>query len=423
MLKRKVKQFIEHEGLLEKGDKVLVGLSGGADSVALLRVLLQLGYTCEAAHCNFHLRGAESNRDEAFVTDLCQQLNVPLQVKQFQTKAYAKKKGISIEMAARDLRYDWFARTAEKLDCAVIAVAHHQDDSIETFLLNLIRGTGLKGLRGMHPEHFGVIRPLLCVNREEVLDYLKHLKQPYVTDSTNLQTDFTRNKIRLELLPLLESINPAIKQRLLLTMDHLKEALLIYYKGIFDGMMRVMDEKGINIEKLLAEPSPQSLLYEYLSPSGFNESQISDIMQTLKRQSGKVFTSKDVRVIKDRTHLIMEDIEEPTPPELEQEELPYTPDFKIPKDKDVACIDADKLNGDVNVRLWEHGDWFIPFGMKGKKLISDFLTDLKKSVSEKDQQYLLCCGDEVVWVIGERIDNRYRVDNHTKRVIIFRKKA
>jgi tRNA(Ile)-lysidine synthase len=423
MLKRKVKQFIEHEGLLEKGDKVLVGLSGGADSVALLRVLLQLGYTCEAAHCNFHLRGAESNRDEAFVTDLCQQLNVPLQVKQFQTKAYAKKKGISIEMAARDLRYDWFARTAEKLDCAVIAVAHHQDDSIETFLLNLIRGTGLKGLRGMHPEHFGVIRPLLCVNREEVLDYLKHLKQPYVTDSTNLQTDFTRNKIRLELLPLLESINPAIKQRLLLTMDHLKEALLIYYKGIFDGMMRVMDEKGINIEKLLAEPSPQSLLYEYLSPSGFNESQISDIMQALKRQSGKVFTSKDVRVIKDRTHLIMEDIEEPTPPELEQEELPYTPDFKIPKDKDVACIDADKLNGDVNVRLWEHGDWFIPFGMKGKKLISDFLTDLKKSVSEKDQQYLLCCGDEVVWVIGERIDNRYRVDNHTKRVIIFRKKA
>jgi len=423
MLKRKVKQFIEHEGLLEKGDKVLVGLSGGADSVALLRVLLQLGYTCEAAHCNFHLRGAESNRDEAFVTDLCQQLNVPLQVKQFQTKAYAKKKGISIEMAARDLRYDWFARTAEKLDCAVIAVAHHQDDSIETFLLNLIRGTGLKGLRGMHPEHFGVIRPLLCVNREEVLDYLKHLKQPYVTDSTNLQTDFTRNKIRLELLPLLESINPAIKQRLLLTMDHLKEALLIYYKGIFDGMMRVMDEKGINIEKLLAEPSPQSLLYEYLSPSGFNESQISDIMQALKRQSGKVFTSKDVRVIKDRTHLIMEDIEEPTPPELEQEELPYTPDFKIPKDKDVACIDADKLKGDVNVRLWEHGDWFIPFGMKGKKLISDFLTDLKKSVSEKDQQYLLCCGDEVVWVIGERIDNRYRVDNHTKRVIIFRKKA
>ena len=423
MLKRKVRQFIERKSLLQKGDKVLVALSGGADSVALLRVLLQLGYACEAAHCNFHLRGAESNRDEAFVTALCQQLNVPLHVKRFQTKAYAKKNGISIEMAARDLRYDWFATSAKKLDCAAIAVAHHQDDSIETFLLNLIRGTGLKGLQGMHPINGAIVRPLLCVNRQEILDYLQHLGQAYVTDSTNLQTDFTRNKIRLELLPLLESINPAIKQRLLLTMDHLKEALLIYNSGITEGLMRVLDKKGINIKKLLAEPSPQSLLYEYLSPSGFNETQINDIMQTLQGQSGKVFTGKDVCVVKDRTHLIMEKIKEPTPPELEQEELPYTPDFVIPKDKDTACLDADKLKGGVQVRLFQPGDWFIPFGMKGKKLVSDFLTDQKKSVSEKARQYVLCCESEVAWVIGERIDNRFRVDNHTKRVILFRKKS
>ena len=187
--------------------------------------------------------------------------------------------------------------------------------------------------------------------------------------------------------------------------------------------MRVLDKKGINIEKLLAEPSPQSLLYEYLSPSGFNEMQINDIMQTLQGQSGKVFTGKDVRVVKDRTHLIMEEIKEPTPPELEQEELPYTPDFVIPKDKDTACLDADKLKGGVQVRLFQPGDWFIPFGMKGKKLVSDFLTDQKKSVSEKARQYVLCCESEVAWVIGERIDNRFRVDNHTKRVILFRKKS
>ena len=423
MLKRKVRQFIEREELLEKGNKTLVALSGGADSVALLRVLLQLGYPCEAAHCNFHLRGEESNRDEAFVRTLCEELQVALHVQHFDTQATAESKGISIEMAARELRYDWFEELRQATVCHAIAVAHHQDDSVETFLLNLIRGTGIKGLQGIRPKNGAIVRPLLCVNRQEILDYLQHLGQAYVTDSTNLQTDYTRNKIRLELLPLLSSINPSINEGLLQTASHLNEVLHIYNKSIADGLARVKDNQGINIDLLLQEPSPQCLLYEAVAPLGFNASQVNDMMEALHGQSGKVFESKDWRIVKDRTHLLIEEMKVPTPPVLEQEELPYTPYFIIPKDKNTACLDADKLKGELHVRLCQPGDWFIPFGMKGKKLVSDFLTDQKKSVSEKAQQHVLCSGNEVVWVIGGRIDNRFRVDEDTKRVVIVRKKA
>ena len=423
MLIRKVRQYIEHQNLLQKGDKTLVALSGGADSVALLHVLQHLGYPCEAAHCNFHLRGDESNRDEAFVRALCKELQVPLYVQHFNTQEYAEEKGISIEMAARDLRYNWFEELRQQNGCLHIAVAHHQDDSVETFLLNLIRGTGIKGLQGIRPQNGHIVRPLLCVSRDEIIDYLRHLKQSYVTDSTNLQIDFTRNKIRLELLPLLERINPSIRQSLLQTISHLNEALLIYNKNIDEGLARVRDEQGINIDLLLQEPSPQSLLYEAASPLGFNSSQINDIMEALHKQSGKVFESKEWRIVKDRSHLLIEETKAPTPPHLEQEEQSYSLHFVISKDKNIACFDADKLKEELKIRLWQKGDWFIPFGMKGKKLVSDFLTDQKKSISQKASQYVLCCGEDVIWVIGERIDNRFKVEHDTKRVLVVRKKG
>ena len=423
MLTRKVRQFIERSGLLQKGDKTLVALSGGADSVALLRVLLQLGYPCEAAHCNFHLRGEESDRDEAFVRELCEQLNVQLYVQHFYTTEYAKNIGISIEMAARDLRYRWFEQLRLETGCQWVAVAHHQDDCVETFLLNLIRGTGIKGLRGIQYKNGCVIRPLLCVNRLEILEYLGYLGQIYVNDSTNQQHDYTRNKIRLELLPLLETINPSIRQTLLQTAEYLNEVYHIYNKSVTEGIARVKDNQGIDINKLLQEPSPQSLLHEIVAPLGFNPSQIDDMTDALTGQSGKVFEAKEWRIVKDRTHLLFEPIMPSTSPELEQELYTYTPDLEIPKDKNTACFDADKLHEVIKLRPWQTGDWFIPFGMKGRKLVSDFLTDIKQSVIQKANQYVLCCGKDVIWVVGERIDNRYRVDQHTKSVIIFRKKT
>ena len=242
---KKIAQFIDQEKLFTREDKILVTLSGGADSVALLRLLLAMGYTCEAAHCNFHLRGDESVRDEMFVRELCLQLEVPLHVQHFQTTEEAEKRHISIEMAARELRYAWFEQLRLQQGANVIAVAHHKDDSVETLLLNLIRGTGINGLLGIRPKNGNIVRPLLCLDRKEITEYLQEIGQSYVTDSTNLQDEYTRNKIRLNLLPLMQEINPSVKESLLRTAEHLNDAALLYKKGIEEGKQKVQTEQGI----------------------------------------------------------------------------------------------------------------------------------------------------------------------------------
>lgn len=284
---KKIAQFIDQEKLFTREDKILVTLSGGADSVALLRLLLAMGYICEAAHCNFHLRGDESVRDEMFVRELCLQLEVPLHVQHFQTTEEAEKRHISIEMAARELRYAWFEQLRLQQGANVIAVAHHKDDSVETLLLNLIRGTGINGLLGIRPKNGNIVRPLLCLDRKEITEYLQEIGQSYVTDSTNLQDEYTRNKIRLNLLPLMQEINPSIKESLLRTAEHLNDAALLYKKGIEEGKQKVQTEQGILISVLLQESAPETLLFEILSPLGFNSAQIKDIFTSLNGQPGK----------------------------------------------------------------------------------------------------------------------------------------
>ena len=300
MNKKKIEQYIDQEKLFTREDKILVTLSGGADSVALLRLLLDMGYTCEAAHCNFHLRGDESVRDEMFVRELCLQLVVPLHVQHFQTMEEAEKRHISIEMAARELRYAWFEQLRLQQGADVIAVAHHKDDSVETLLLNLIRGTGINGLLGIRPKNGNIVRPLLCLDRKEITEYLQEIGQSYVTDSTNLQDEYTRNKIRLNLLPLMQEINPSVKESLLRTSEHLNDAALLYKKGIEEGKQKVQTEQGILISALLQEPAPETLLFEILSPLGFNSAQIKDIFTSLNGQPGKIFLSREWRVIIDR---------------------------------------------------------------------------------------------------------------------------
>ena len=423
MNKQKIIQFIEHHKLFSSSDKILVALSGGADSVALLRLLLTLGYTCEAAHCNFHLRNAESDRDEAFVRHLCEIHKVRLHTIHFDTKREAAERHLSIEMAARELRYDWFEKIRNQSDASVIAVAHHQDDSVETLLLNLIRGTGINGLRGIRPKNGKIVRPLLCLDRKDIMEYLESIDQPFVTDSTNLQDEYTRNKIRLNLLPLMQEINPAVKESILKTAEHLEDAAIIYHKGIEEAKLRVKSEKGILIHALQQEPAPETLLFEILYPLGFNASQVKDLFQALDNQPGKKITNDRWRVVKDREYLLVEPICQPSPPLLEAQEQPYSPGFIIPREKDTACFDADKLHHPLSLRLWQQGDSFIPFGMKGRKKVSDYLTDRKFSIIQKEQQWVLCCGEEIVWLIGERTDNRFRIDEQTKRVLIINKKT
>ena len=417
---QKVVQYIERHKLFSLDDKILVALSGGADSVALLRLLLSLGYTCEAAHCNFHLRGAESDRDEHFVRQLCLEHRVTLHTVHFNTEQEAKERHISIEMAARELRYAWFEKTREACSAAVIAVAHHQDDSVETLLLNLIRGTGINGLRGIRPRNGHIVRPLLCLDRKEIVGYLESIGQAYVTDSTNLQDEYTRNKIRLNLLPMMQEINPSVKESILNTAEHLDSASAIYKQGINDGIKRVRTAEGICIERLMQEPAPATLLFEILYPLGFNTAQIGDIYRSLEGQPGKIFTSEHWCIVKDREYLLIEAHRQPIQPALAMEEYAFTPDFVIPRDKNTACFDADKLTHPLLLRPWRQGDSFIPFGMKGRKKVSDYMTDRKFSLLRKEQQWVLCCGEEIIWLIGERTDNRFRIDASTKQVLTVR---
>lgn len=423
MIQQRIKQYIEKEDLFSSGSKILIALSGGADSVALLCILHAAGYPCEAAHCNFHLRGEESNRDEQFVRQLCKKYGIHLHTIDFDTTRYAAEKHISIEMAARELRYNWFEETRNQCRADVVAVAHHQDDSVETILLNLIRGTGITGLLGIRPRNGVIVRPLLCINREEIMRYLQSIGQDYVTDSTNLEDEYTRNKIRLNLLPLMQTINPSVKNSLIETGNYLSDVATIYNRYIEEAKTRIATTEGIRICELVKEPAPEALLFEILHPLGFNSAQIKDIANSLHGQSGKQFSSKEWRVIKDREFLLLEknqsEDKEELPFQIIKEEKEYTSDFQIPREKGTACFDADKLDGTISYRKWRTGDTFIPFGMKGKKKVSDYLTDRKFSISQKERQWVLCCGERIAWLIGERTDNRFRIDETTRRVVIY----
>lgn len=415
---------------MSEGAKVLVAISGGTDSVALLIVLKRLGYDCEALHCNFHLRGEESLRDEMFVRDLCKKEGVKLTVVNFDTAAYAAQKGISIEMAAREQRYEAFESHRKECGATAIAVAHHRNDSAETMLLNLVRGTGLKGLHGIQPKNGYVVRPLLCVERKEIVEYLEWRGAGYVTDSTNLESEFTRNRIRLQIIPLLQEINPSIIESLAATAERLGEAEKVYAKGIEEGIARVKNGNIINIAALEREPSPQSLLHEILRPIGFNSSQVNDILQSMDGDCGRTFTCKNWQVVKDRTALIITANEDysintelPCNGTVETAHgrlLCTTAEFSgtIERKKEIATIDCDKVQMPLTLRNREEGDRFTPFGMRGSKLVSDYLTDSKKSLIDKQRQLVVTdATGKIVWLVGERLAASGAVDGYTKSVM------
>ena len=419
--KDKIIRFIEENKLLQRGQKLLVALSGGADSVALLRVLIDAGFHCQAAHCNFHLRGKESDRDEAFVRNLCETLGIKLHVVSFQTEEYAREHGVSIEMAARELRYEWFEKIRREESLDLIAVAHHLDDSVETFLLNLIRGTGIAGLCGIRPKNGLIVRPLLGVSREEILDYLSILKQDYVTDSTNLQDEYTRNKIRLTLLPMMREINPSVSDAISVTARRITEAYNIYKVGIGEALRRVCtDDNRISIERLNAEIAPKTILFELLKDKGFNSSQVDDIFNSLDAESGRVFLSQNYELLKDRTELILRKRQNICIPKLNVKTIEVDSQFTAPKDKAVCCIDADKLpSEDLYIRRWQSGDKFIPFGMRGYKSVRNYLRDIKMPLFDKENQCVVCSGNEIVWLVNERTDNRFRVTKDTRKVMVL----
>lgn len=433
-----VRAYIDKHRLLSASDKVLVGLSGGADSVALLSVLVKLGYTCIALHCNFHLRGEESVRDEKFAQAFADKLHVPLYKIDFKTEQYAHENHLSIEMAARELRYAWFEDMRIRLQAQAIAVAHHRDDSIETLLMNLVRGSGIRGLVGIRPRNQYVIRPLLGVSRKEILAWLEEQQYTYVTDSTNLSDAYTRNFIRLRVLPLLEEINPSVRQTLSRTADHLSAAETIYLSVLERARQELWIKDKLSIEKLMQYPSPETILYELLQPFGFSRQVASDVFRSLEGESGKVFYSDSYRLVKDREYLLLSKREQilpitytyPLEAGLWQEPFSFSfemiqkdADFAFQVSKDIAYFDADKLDSVLQLRRCQQGDWFIPFGMRGRKKVSDYFSDHKFTLEQKENAWLLCSGQSVIWLVGERSDNRFRVSADTKRILIVKKFA
>ena len=436
IVKKKVADFIEKQQLLSRDGLHIVALSGGADSVALLLILRQLDYRVEAAHCNFHLRGDESNRDEAFVKSLCQSLDVPLHLIHFDSYEYASLHQVSIEMAARDLRYGYFRQLCQDIGAETVCVAHHRDDAVETFLMNLLRGSGIHGLTGIRPRNGQVVRPLLCVSRQEIETYLQQEGQDYVTDSTNLQDDVLRNKIRLNLLPLLKEINPKAAENIDKTAFFLQEAEKIFNKEVTSekssllGTQNPDGEQKILIPELLQQPSPEVFLHEWLAPYGFNTTQIEQISAHLIGESGREFRSATHTLIIDRDQLVLAPFDQP----MKTLKMPETgryrydekrlfvveefDDITISNSADCATIDKSNVQYPLIVRPVQIGDVFCPFGMDGHKLLSDFLTNCKLSILEKRRQLVVADSKgDILWVVGLRTDNRYRVGSHTSSIL------
>lgn len=429
-----VRAYIEKYQLLEESCPVLVGLSGGADSIALLTLLVKLGYSCIVAHCNFHLRGEESMRDERFAEEYAKTLQVPFLKTDFDTEQYAAANHLSIEMAARELRYNWFEEKRSETGAQAIAVAHHRDDSVETVLMNLVRGTGIRGMSGIRPKNGYVVRPLLCVTRKEITAWLDARNISYVTDSTNLSDAYTRNFIRLRVLPLLEEINPSVRTAIARTADHLSAAEAVYMHVVEQAKAEVLDEGNrISIPALMHYPSPAAILYELLKAYNFSRTVSEDIYAALEGEPGKQFFSPTHRLVKDRDYLLLSSIEtkqEQTyvlsgneekwvgPVELSFNKVVISENFHIRKDKNIAYFDYDKLAFPLTLRTWKDGDWFIPFGMKGRKKLSDYFSDRKFSRFEKERVWLLCSGNDIIWIVGERPDNRYSIGSATKCALI-----
>lgn len=432
----KVSDFIRKHSLLSRSGLHIVALSGGADSVALLLVLKALGYRIEAAHCNFHLRGSESNRDEEFVKSLCKTYAIPLHLIHFDTAEYARLHQVSIEMAARELRYGYFRQLYQDIGADTVCVAHHRDDAVETLLMNLIRGAGIHGLTGIRPKNDIIVRPLLCVSRQEIEDYLHALGQDYVTDSTNLVDDVVRNKIRLRVLPLLREINPSVAENIDKTAKYLQETekmfnnMIALQKSSLIQYDEVSQAQSVAIPQLLQLPSAEVFLHEWLMPLGFNSTQISQVFVHLIGESGREFQSPSHTLIIDRDQLVVEPLKEPMKtlkmPEpgnyrYSEEYLISSAienDITISKSDYIATFDSATVEFPLTIRPVQTADRFCPFGMKGHKLVSDFLTDLKLSVFEKRRQLVITDRHgEILWVVGRRIDNRFKVTKQTSSIL------
>jgi len=426
--------FIKEEKLITKADKVLLAVSGGLDSIVMSHLFAQLDFPLGIAHCNFCLRGEESDRDADFVEAFAKKMGIPFHHKICNTKEFASDNKISIQMAARELRFSWFEKLCDDEGYTVYATAHHSDDAIETYFINQIRGTGISGMHGIKTKNKRLIHPLLFTNRIEIDNYAKQKSIDFREDSSNSSTKYMRNSLRHNLIPILADIQPSYKSIFMQNMKRFEAVEKIYLHKIGEEKNRICrEEEGrihISASGLIKLEESSTYLYEIIKDYGFSYSQAEEIIKSITEgHAGAKFYAAGNILLRDREDLIVSkniehkqsiiELDHKTgkiqwPIHLQWES---SKDIQIVNDPKVAMLDLDKLVFPLKVRLWEEGDTFSPLGMKGKKLLSDFFIDLKMNQFEKESTYLLISGNKVVWVIGHRIDHRFRITDKTRSVL------
>ncbi|MGV3541384.1 MAG: tRNA lysidine(34) synthetase TilS [Rufibacter sp.] len=433
---QKVLHYIDSHQLASPTTKILAAVSGGLDSVVLADVLHRLKFPFAVLHCNFGLRGEESDADELFVRKLAKQYDAPFYSEQFQTEAFAQQEGISIQMAARTLRYTWFEQMRQQLGYDVIATAHHQSDALETVLLNLTRGTGLAGLHGILPKNGHLIRPLLSLSKDDLYDWLVSKRLAWREDSSNESRKYGRNLIRHEVIPVLKKLNPNLDETFAHTLERLQGAEAVFLASFQEIRAKTQREENgatyLSIAPLQESPSPVVLLHELLKPFHFSYSQTQEIAAAFGSESGKTFTSPTHLLVKDRAELVItgKALEKfgsvPLPENVTELQFgPYlakiarkpAEGYKVPRSKDIAALDADLVKFPLKLRPWKQGDWFIPLGMNGKKKVSDLLIDKKVPANLKPDVWVLVSDASLTWVLGQQLDNRFKVTENTQEVL------
>lgn len=434
--------YISEKKLADPEDNILAAVSGGIDSVVLCDLLYKAGMRFAIAHCNFKLRGKDSDEDEKFSEMLAKKYKVPFFFKRFQTSVYAETRKISVQMAARDLRYEWFEEMAAEKGFTKIAVAHHRNDVVETVLMNLVRGTGISGMHGIRAVKKNIIRPLLFAERTEIEKYARTNSLSWREDASNENTKYQRNLIRKEVIPVLKKINPSLETTFINSIEKIEAVENIFLQKIKKTEKKVLKKEDIaiiiSLSVLLKESEPLIQLYEIMRPYGFSYHDIKNLLAVKKETSGKIIESSGYVLAKDRDRLVLtkkkknteeefligkKDIKLETGDRILEFKIRPVKGIKIPSEKTVACLDADKLVFPLLLRKWKAGDRFHPLGMKASKKLSDFLIDQKVPVNRKDEVMVLVSENKIAWVMGLRPDERFKISPETRKAWVVRVKT
>lgn len=435
---REFTKYIAENDLFKPHNRVLLAVSGGIDSMVMSHLFLRLGNETGIAHCNFSLRNDESDKDEMLVWRYAEEHNIPFYSIRFQTKVFANENGLSVQMAARELRYKWFEEIRIKHGYDSIAVAHNLNDNIETVLLNLVRGTGLSGMTGMKPLNNKIIRPLLFATRNVINEYCLRHKIVFREDKSNSDTKYTRNKIRHLVIPVLKEINPSIETTLNETAGRfsgINDIVSDYIAALNDTISKHNGELiTYNISLLKAHLKNSTILFELFKPFGINSSQIDDLIDVIEGKTGGMLSTSSHRILKNRKEIIIShkvEIKEESYPVKNLTALRKIPlissagyvnittRFEIPTDSLIACVDSEKLSFPLTIRKWKIADYFYPLGMKQKKKLSDYFIDNKLSAFDKELVYIMESDGKIAWIIGYRIDERFKITSSTKRALVM----